>query len=107
MLPVFGWEVVERQQHIAIFLQALASRLELRTVLFQEVVEGLVSGLSRLGLPDVVNGGLRPWLHALGKVVQYVGRLVNPTSLFSRLGENLPQRSPKPFGALREDLSPL
>ena len=50
VLPVLGREVVERQQHVAVLFQTFASRRELRTVLLQEVVEGLIGCLSGLEL---------------------------------------------------------
>ena len=52
MAPVFGREVVERQQHIAVFLQAVAGRRILRVVFFEKVIERLVGVVFCLSLPD-------------------------------------------------------
>ena len=60
--PVLGGEVVERQQLVAIFLQAFARLGVLRGVLFQEVIECL-GRRSRASRPARFRAG-RPWLSA-------------------------------------------
>ena len=52
--PVLRWKVVEREQFVAIFGQALGSLKVLRFERVQEEIEGLVGSDSRRSLPDVV-----------------------------------------------------
>ena len=67
--PVLGWEVVERQQHVAVSFQAVTGRSVLRTVLFQERIKCLVRIRLRFGLPDFVQVALRFGLNAPGHLV--------------------------------------
>ena len=93
--PVFGWKVVERHQHVAVFLEAFACRCVLRTELFQEVVKRFVRIILCFGLPDFVQVAFRFGLNTLGHLVQNVGRLVNPAALLTSLWEHFADRRPE------------
>src|SRR6056297_769746 len=93
MTPVFGREVIEGQQYVAILLQAVASRCVLRAVLFNEFIERFVRTFLRFCLPDFVQVAFRFGLNALGHLVENIGRLVNPAALLTSLGENLADRT--------------
>ena len=95
MLPVLGWEVVECQEYVTIFLEALAGSVVLRAVLFQEVVEGLVGILARFRHPDFVDVGFRLWLNTLGHLVEDIAGLVEPTTLLGGFSEDLANRCPE------------
>ena len=64
--PVLGREVVERQEHVAIFLQAFDRFGVLGTIRFQEGVEGLLGLHLLLGHPDLMELLLGRTLQALG-----------------------------------------
>lgn len=66
MFPVFGREIVEREQFVAVLSQALAGRVVFRLVLRQEGVERVAGILARGGQPDFMEVGLGTGLHALG-----------------------------------------
>ena len=85
MPPVLGREVVERQQHVAVFGQTCHGLRELRLVVRRKVIERRVRILSRRRHPDLVQLGLGPGLHPLGHFVQYVDRIVDPASLLAGL----------------------
>ncbi len=112
MAPVLGWEVIEGQQLVLVFLQTLARFRILGVVFFQEVLEcGLGVGF-RFCLPDFMNIPLGFRLYALGQLVEHIGRLVNPTALLLRLGKDLSQGGPKTqctvtHGDLRGDGKPM
>ncbi len=74
-------EIVERQQHLAIFSEARCRRRVLSAERLKEKIERLAGVLPRRGHPDVVQHRLRPGLDTLRHLVQHVGRLVDPTAL--------------------------
>ncbi len=63
MNPVFGWEVIKRQQLFAVLGQAIGSLGILGLVGLQEQIECLVGSFPRLCLPDVVQLGFGSRLH--------------------------------------------
>ena len=74
-------------------------------------IEGPVGRRLRLRHPDVVEHGFRLGLHARGKRVQHIGRLVDPTALLPGLRKHFPHRAPKaeaavPDGQLGIDREP-
>ncbi len=71
---MFGWEVIERQQHLAILGQAVGGVRVLGLVRIQEQSKGFVRVLSRVRLPDVVQlgfGGRR--LGSLSRTLAVLG----------------------------------
>jgi hypothetical protein len=60
VLPVLGREVIEGEQHRAIFSQALTGSFVFGLVLGEERVECLVRRLARFGHPDLLKVGLGP-----------------------------------------------
>ena len=81
VLPVFGREVIERQQLVAILCQAFGRLGVFRLIVFQEGVEGLGCVVPRVGHPDLMDHLLGRRLFVLGQFVQHVGRLVHPATL--------------------------
>src|SRR6476661_6020718 len=51
--------------------------------------------LARVGHPDLMDVGLGPWLHTLGDVVEDVGGLVKPATLFAGFSIDLAERRPE------------
>src|SRR6056297_251576 len=95
MAPVLGREVVERQQHFSVLLQALTSLRVLGFVLLHEFIECLLCVGLRRRLPDFVEVALGFRLNTPGHVVENVRRLVNPAALLACLGEYLAKRRPE------------
>src|SRR5690606_1408649 len=89
MLPVFLWEVVERQELVSILLEAVAGCLVLGLVLLQEVVEGFRSRFTGLRHPDFLESGLGLRLNALGHLVQHIRRFMHPAALLPCSREDL------------------
>ena len=54
VVPMFGWEVVERQQDCSVFGEAFARRGILGFEFLNEFVEGLFRVRFGFGLPDFV-----------------------------------------------------
>ena len=94
--PVFGREVIERQQHVAIFLQTLHGLGVLGAISFQEGVEGLISSGAGRHHPDLMQLLFGCRLQACGQLIEHIGRLVDPTALFSGTGKHLRQGFPEP-----------
>ena len=87
--PVLRWKVIEGQEGIGIFGQAVNGLWVLGSVL------GLKRGDSPLGmipgrrLPNLMDILLNLWTDRFGHVVQDVGRLVEPAALVLGLGVDL------------------
>jgi hypothetical protein len=81
MQPMLGREVVERQQHVPILLQAIRRAGVLRTEHLAERVERRFGRRPRRRHPDRVQHLLCLALHALVHLVQHIGGLVHPTSM--------------------------
>jgi len=102
VLPAFGGEVVEGEQHIAVPRQ-LRDRLPvLRPTGLDEEVEGNLRVGLRLRLPDDVQVLLRPGLDRLRHRIEDVGRPVHPAALFPGRAERLAQCSPEAQGAVAD-----
>ena len=97
--PVLGREVVERQQHITVFRQALTRRWIFRFVFFQEVVEGRACDRPCFRVPDFVQVGFGFELNALRKLIQDVRCFVNRAALFSGFGKQLAGCGPESQGS--------
>jgi hypothetical protein len=80
---VLRWKIEERQQHIAVFLQAFHRLFVLRFKGRDEQVESLSRCVLRAGLPDVVQHPFCLGLNILWQFVEHVGRLVIGTPLKS------------------------
>lgn len=88
MLPVLGREVVERQQFVTIFTEALGHLWVIGTVGLHEEVKSLMGLLTYIGHPDVVQPLFGPRLQSLRQFVNDVAVIVKPTALFFGPGEN-------------------
>jgi len=83
--PVFGREVVEGQQRVAILRQALSRLGVLALVGGHEQVERLLGIGLRRSHPDLMQLLLGLRLQSLRQLVEHVGRLMNPAALLARL----------------------
>ena len=109
--PVLGRKGLEGQEHVPVLGETRGRGWELRGKRGQEEIEGPVGRRLRLRHPDVVEHGFRLGLHARGKLVQHIGRLVDPTALLTGLRKHFPHRAPKaeaavPDGQLGIDREP-
>jgi len=95
MFPVLGWEVMERQQIGAVFVEAFHCAVIFHAVSFNEEIEGSVGFGLGFCHPDVFQMRLGFGLHRLGHRVQYVCRLVHPAALHPGLAINFMQGSPE------------
>lgn len=93
--PVLGWEVVERQQDFSVLGETLAGSGVLGLVFLNEFIECFFRLLLRSRLADLMQICLRFRLHALGHLVEDVGRLMNPTPLLSGLRVDFTKRGPE------------
>jgi len=92
---MLGGEVVERQQSVPVFVEALGRFGVLGLVGLEEQVKRLVRLFSGIGHPDLMNHVFGVRLDTLGQLVQHVGHLVHPTALFPGLGKDLRQCLPE------------
>src|SRR6266571_3498603 len=76
VLPVLGRKVIEGEQWVAIFAEALDSLLVLEAVALDEAIECSLGVLPGLRHPDVLQRTLGLCLQALGQLVQDIRRLV-------------------------------
>ena len=95
MYPVLGWEVIESQQNITIFRQALNCFGVLGFERLHKQIKGLPGLLSRLGHPDIMEHGFGLWLNGLGHFVEDIGCLMYPAALFLGRRVDLSQSRPK------------
>src|SRR5271155_4888791 len=91
MFPMLGGEVVEGEQRLAVFAQALDSLLILDAIAFGEAIECSLGSLPGLRHPDV----LQRTLQALWQLVQDIRCFVHPTALRTRLRPHLIDRFPE------------
>ena len=96
MLPVLGREVVERQQHVAIFGQLFDRPLVFDAVGFNEQIEGDDGLLFCCRHPYVLHACLGLFMHWLGHSTRGAGHLVGIAALFFRGPVDVLQCSPKP-----------
>src|SRR5271170_6366005 len=89
MLPVFGREVVESQQRVAILNRAFDRLVVFDGPGFDEGVERRERILLGLGHPDFLERPLGLRVLALRQLVQDVGGLVDPAALTAGLGPYL------------------
>ena len=81
VLPVFGGEVVEGEQRVAVFGQAIGRLFEFQRVALDEGVERGLSGGLGLGHPDLLQRTLGLWLLALRQLGEHVRGFVHPAPL--------------------------
>ena len=102
VFPVLGWANRRRPTvrrcdlWSSIFGQLFDSALVFDAIGFHEEIEGRVGFLPGLSHPDVLQIGLGLFSQGPGHRAGDVGGLVNPASLFARLGEDIAQRRPEP-----------
>ena len=92
---MLGGEVVEGEQRLAVFRQALDSFLILDAVRFDKPIECGLGVLLGLRHPDILQFPLGLCLQALWQPVQDIRRFVHPTALCSRLRPHLIDRLPE------------
>jgi hypothetical protein len=95
MFPVLGGEVVEGEERVAVFRQALGGLLILDTVGFDECIECGLGGLPGLRHPDVLQCALGFCLQALWQLVQDIRGFVHPAALRSCLRPHRVNRLPE------------
>ena len=83
LLPVFGREVIERQQHLAVFDLLGNGLLVFHAVDFNEETEGGIRCGLRFSLPNIMKMTLGFGLHRLWHRVQHVAGLVEPAPLLT------------------------
>src|SRR5690349_19393117 len=93
--PVLSREVVEGQQLLTIFLEALRRLGVLGLIGLDEKVEGLVSMRTRVGHPDLMELLFGTGLQALRQLVDDVTTLVEPAPLGASLRKDLGQGLPE------------
>ena len=99
-LPMLCWKIKEGHQLVAVFLQTNGRLRIFWLIHFDKQIESFFSIRFCLCLPNVMQRlfGLR--LAGLGQAVEYVHRLVHPTTLLAGLGIDFIQRRPEPHGAI-------
>src|SRR5689334_21160953 len=95
MLPMLGREVVEGQQRIAIFDQALDRLVVFDAPGLDEDIERRERILLCLGHPDLLQRPLGFRMLALRQLVQHIGRLVYPATVAADLRPYLLNRLPE------------
>ncbi len=96
VFPMLGGKIIERQQYVAIFLEAGNGFVVFDSVKLDEVIEGRLGVVARLGHPNVLQRGLGPRLDALRRFVEHVPGLVHPAALLTRLLQTSPTAFQKP-----------
>ncbi|QDS93895.1 hypothetical protein FF011L_26710 [Roseimaritima multifibrata] len=74
--PMLGCEILEHQQNVAVFSQALASGSGLGSEFFNRDFKCSVGVLVRFGLPDLKQAPFALALNALGHLLENIGRFV-------------------------------
>ena len=87
MRPVLGWKVIEGQQDLSVFGQTLGRFWILSLIGFNKPVKGLIGIGFGLGSIDLPQGSFGLRLKLLGKFVEDIGGLMDPTSLRSGGGK--------------------
>src|SRR6516225_3096433 len=95
MLPMLGREIVEGQQCIAIFDQALDRLVVFDAPGLDEDIERRERILLGLGHPDLLQRPLGFRMLALRQLVQHIGGLVHPATLAAGLRPYLLNRLPE------------
>src|SRR5262245_15645662 len=95
MFPVLGREVVEGEQGIAIFDQALDRLVVFYAPDFDEGVERRQRVALGLSHPDLLQRPLRLGVLGVGQLVEDVGRLVHPAALPAGLRPHFLDRLPE------------
>lgn len=98
--PMFGREVVEREQPLAILAQHLGRLRVLGSVGNDELIKRLVRLRAGRRHPDRMQIGLGFRLHALGQTVEHIRGLVHPAALLARGRVDLGERRPKTHRAV-------
>src|SRR6476660_158767 len=95
MLPMLGREVVEGQQRIAIFDQALDRLVVFDAPGLDEDIERRERILFSLGHPDLLQRPLGFRMLALRQLVEHIGGLVHPATLAAGLRPHFLDRLPE------------
>ncbi len=101
---MLGGEVVEGEQRLAVFGQALDGLVVLDAIEFDERIQGSLGGVPGLRHPDVLQCALGLGLQALGQLVQDIRGFMHPATLRSCLRPHLSDRLPtaeRPVGRRR------
>jgi hypothetical protein len=100
---MLGGKIIERQQYVAIFLEAGNGFIVFDSIKLDESIERRIGILARLGHPDVLQGYLGLRLNALRQLVEHVRSLVHPTALLAHLAPDLADGFPEAERAVRDD----
>ena len=96
MHPVRGWKIVEREEDVLVFFQALAGLRVFVPIQTQKLIiegQGILFCRRLIHLMDQRFG---LGLQFLGQLIQNVGRLVYPAALMPRSRIDLFERLPEP-----------
>jgi len=100
--PVLGGVIVERQ-HLVLVVGDLRGGLgEFGSVGGGEGLDGGAGVVLALGVPDLGQGLLRPWVRGLRQGGEHVRDLVEPAALGPGLREDLAHRLPEPQRAVAD-----
>ena len=91
-----GYVLIEGEKNVAVLGQAFARGGVLHLVLLNEFIERFLGIGLRFGLPDLMQIRLGFRLNALGHLVEHVGRLVDPATLFTSFRKDLTKCRPEP-----------
>src|SRR3954452_7954294 len=96
VFPMLGREVVERQQRVSIFAQAVGRLLVFQRVALDEGVERQLGCGLGFGHPDLLQRAFGFRVLALRQLGKYVGGLVHPAALLARFRPDLTGGLPEP-----------
>ena len=95
VLPVLRWEVIEGEQHVAVFDQFGCRPFVFHTVGLNEEFEGGIGFGLRFSLPDVMQMALGFGLDRLRHGIEHIAGSVEPAALFRRRAKDLAQGCPE------------
>ncbi len=100
---MLGREVVESQQRVSIFAQAVGRLLVFQRVALDEGVERQLGCGLGFGHPDLLQRAFGFRVLALRQLGKYVGGLVHPAALLARFRPDLTGGLPEPECAIGDD----
>jgi len=100
VLLMFGREVIECQEHVAVFDQFGDGLVVFHAICRDEVVERSRGIHPRFSLPDVVQMALCPGLGRLRHRVQHITRFAEPAALLFLRAKDLAQSTSEVWGVI-------
>lgn len=102
VLPMFGREVIECQEHVAVFGQFGDGLVVFHAICHDEVIECKRGIHPRFSLPDVVQIALCLGLNRLRHRVQHIARFMEPAALLFRRAKDVAQSTPEARGTIAD-----